>query len=97
MLSTSALVHRLLLRQLQYNTIHTCSIPGPIDSILTGLFWFGWYADKGVHRAPTLLSAIPFAWGNIVRLCIYEVYLRVTNLNIYRPPQRYISQMSTDR
>lgn len=33
--------------------------------ILIGLFWFGWCADKGVHWAPTLLGAIPFAWGNI--------------------------------
>lgn len=36
--------------------------------ILIGLFWFGWCAAKGVHWAPTLVGAIPFAWGNI---CVF--------------------------
>ncbi|RAR13776.1 MFS general substrate transporter [Stemphylium lycopersici] len=36
--------------------------------IVIGLFWFGWCADKGVHWAPTILGAIPFAWGNI---CVF--------------------------
>lgn len=36
--------------------------------IMIGLFWFGWCAERGVHWAPTLLGAIPFAWGN---LCLF--------------------------
>jgi len=36
--------------------------------ILIGLFWFGWCADKGVHWGPTLIGAVPFAWGNI---CVF--------------------------
>lgn len=41
--------------------------------ILIGLFWFGWCAGKGVHWAPTLLGAIPFAWGN---LCVFVSHMR---------------------
>jgi hypothetical protein len=37
-------------------------------AILIGLFLFVWCANKGVLWAPSLLGAIPFAWGNI---CVF--------------------------
>ncbi|KAH7383974.1 major facilitator superfamily domain-containing protein [Pyrenochaeta sp. MPI-SDFR-AT-0127] len=49
--------------------------------ILIGLFWFGWCAGKGVHWAPTLLGAIPFAWGNLCLFTSSALYL----VDVYGP------------
>lgn len=49
--------------------------------ILIGLFWFGWCAASGVHWAPTLLGAIPFAWGNICLFTSTALYL----VDVYGP------------
>ncbi|KAE8838398.1 hypothetical protein PTNB73_03586 [Pyrenophora teres f. teres] len=43
--------------------------------ILVGLFWFGWCADQGVHWGPTLVGAVPFAWGNICVFTSSALYL----------------------
>ncbi|KAI1596533.1 ProP Permease of the major facilitator superfamily [Pyrenophora tritici-repentis] len=43
--------------------------------IFVGLFWFGWCADNGVHWGPTLVGAVPFAWGNICVFTSSALYL----------------------
>ena len=47
--------------------------------IAVGLFWFGWCAGKGAHWAPTLLGAIPFAWGNI---CLFVRWILLLPLDL---------------
>ncbi|RMZ67594.1 MFS multidrug resistance transporter [Pyrenophora seminiperda CCB06] len=49
--------------------------------ILIGLFWFGWCAAKGVHWGPTVVGAVPFAWGNLCVFTSSSLYM----VDVYGP------------